>query len=132
MVSFISNLVARSNQDMWTFQNMVKQYYDNVTIDSLDNNSIITVEDKQEKYQITVNTNMDNFKIGDVIQHFKGPMYKIIGECTDANTSEDMFIYIALSTPFNIFCRPKKEFYDIVDIKKNYLLKQIYRFIKVG
>ena len=101
-------LTARSNQDMWAFEDMLEQYYKDVNISNVDNNSFISIYDKVENYQVTVDVDADNFKIGDVIQHFKGSMYKIIGECIDANTSEDMFIYIALSAPFNIFCRPKE------------------------
>ena len=122
------NLVFRSNIDKWEFENSIKRTYGEKAFFDKD---ILFIEDKFEKYTLSVDINMDNLKVGDTVRHFKGNQYKIIGECIDANSGDPVFIYISLYEPYTVWCRPKKEFYDLVSVEENHLLHQPYRFIKL-
>ena len=126
-------LSTRSIQDMWTFEVLAREYFgeENIIGKTTTEGSFITITDKFEEYRLVVDDSTSDFAIGDIVRHFKGGIYKIIGECIDANSGEEMFIYIALDGPYNVYCRPKKEFYNIIPLDKNYLLMQIYRFVKI-
>jgi len=120
-------LMFRSNLDKWEFENRVREVYGDGA--SIKGDSLI-IEDRFERYHLGVNVDIENFKCGDYIQHFKGGQYKIIGECKDATTNKDMFIYIALNSG-DVWCRPKEEFYDLIEPEKNTLMWQPYRFVRV-
>lgn len=124
----------RSNTDKWDFLNSFKAYYEDNTNIKISDDAIFIYSDnpyQEVELQLVVNTNINNIKIGDIVRHFKGYFYKIIGECIDSETEEEMFIYIALYDDYKIWCRPKCMFYDILPVNENKSLLQPYRFIKV-
>ena len=73
------------------------------------------------------------FKIGDIVKHYKGNYYQIVGFATHTETVEDLIIYRLYNIENNIidnskyWARPIKMFNDIVDDKNN-----TKRFIKVS
>ena len=51
--------------------------------------------------------------IGDVVRHFKGKYYRIIGFGKHTETGEEEVIYEALYPPFGIWVRPKDSFLSL-------------------
>ena len=61
------------------------------------------------------------YKIGDIVKHYKGNYYQIIGFATHTETLEELIIYraydINTNDTFNAktWARPKSMFEDIID-----------------
>ena len=74
---------------------------------------------------------MEEFKIGDIVKHYKGNYYQIIGFAIHTETLERLIIYRSYDIENNIagvnyWARPEKIFVNTVDNKN-----KIKRFIKV-
>jgi hypothetical protein len=81
------------------------------------------------------------FQSGDIVQHFKREtltsvndqnkyLYVIHGFAKHTETGEMLVIYQGLYSPFDIFARPYKMFYEEVDRKKYPDIQQKFRFEK--
>lgn len=84
---------------------------------------------------------MNNFKVNDMVQHFKREtldeteyatnkyLYIIEGFAKHTETDEDMVVYRALYAPYTLYVRPMSLFCSKVDKVKYPDIKQEYRFI---
>ena len=52
--------------------------------------------------------------IGKSYKHYKGNVYKIIGEAKHSETLEDLIIYEDLSDTTKVWVRPKEMFFETV------------------
>ena len=68
---------------------------------------------------------------GDVVRHFKGKLYEIVGFAKDSETLETMVVYRALYGEGGLWVRPKAMFFSPVDREKYPDAAQTYRFEKV-
>jgi hypothetical protein len=68
---------------------------------------------------------------GDVVRHFKGKLYEIVGFAKDSETLETMVVYRALYGEGGMWVRPKAMFFSPVDTEKYPDAGQTYRFERV-
>lgn len=64
---------------------------------------------------------------GDIYEHYKGNLYRIIGVGRHSETLEAVVIYQALYGDFGVWVRPLEMFCEQVDLQG----KQVARFKKV-
>ena len=69
--------------------------------------------------------------IGNVVRHFKGNEYLVIGIGKNTETEEDMVIYKELYGDYKVWIRPIDMFISEVDHKKYPLVKQKNRFEEI-
>lgn len=67
-------------------------------------------------------------KAGDVVRHFKGKLYKVLGVATETETNEQYVVYQALYAPFKEYVRPYDMFCSEVDHEKYPNVTQKWRF----
>lgn len=72
-----------------------------------------------------------NFKEGNIVRHFKGGFYRIVGTAVHSETGEILIVYSQLYVPYNLFARPREIFRSKVDLNKHPNADQPYRFMKV-
>lgn len=68
------------------------------------------------------------WKAADVVRHFKGTLYRIIGVGVDTETEKEVVIYKRADNTGNIWVRPKEMFDSKVDKEKYPDVEQEYRF----
>ena len=76
-------------------------------------------------------TNDSEWKPGDLVKHFKGNLYIIIGVGKNTETGESVVIYKNPEKVDEIWVRPLDMFNSLVDKDKYPDIKQEYRFEKV-
>ena len=69
---------------------------------------------------------------GDIVRHFKGKQYEIVGFAKDSETMETMVVYRALYGEGGLWVRPKEMFFSPVDKEKYPDVTQTYRFERIG
>ena len=68
---------------------------------------------------------MFKLKIGDIVKHYKGNYYQILGFATHTETLEDLIIYALYNIETKetwkakVWARPKHMFEDIIDKENN-------------
>ena len=63
-----------------------------------------------------------------IYKHYKGNFYQILGECFDSETLEEKVVYQALYGDNSVWVRPKKMFFEMVEVDGN----KVPRFEKVS
>ena len=71
---------------------------------------------------------VDRPRVGDIVRHFKGGEYVILGLPVHTETGEEMVYYKSIKNPTNEWVRPLKMFMSEVDHDKYPDVKQKYRF----
>lgn len=74
-----------------------------------------------------------NFQSGDLVQHFKGGLYKIISVATHTETEEPMVVYQSFQdeSQGRLWVRPYEMFVSPVDKTKYPEVESLYRMTKV-
>ena len=68
---------------------------------------------------------MLNLKVGDIVKHYKGNYYQILGFATHTETLKDLILYASYDVEtketwkVRVWARPKHMFDDIVDKENN-------------
>ena len=68
---------------------------------------------------------------GKLYRHFKGGLYQVLCIAKDCETGEEMVIYQALYGQYEIYSRPKKNFFEQLDRNRYPESPQLYRFEEV-
>ena len=71
-------------------------------------------------------------KAGEIYQHFKGNLYKIITVAEHTETGKMLVIYEALSGTHKHYVRPLDMFMSTVDRSKYPDVRQVYRFENIS
>ena len=76
--------------------------------------------------------NNRNLKVGDIVRHFKGNLYKIVDFGQHTENDDRLVVYRSVSDPAKLWCRPLAMFMSKVDKSKYPDVEQEYRFEYVG
>lgn len=71
-------------------------------------------------------------KAGEIYQHFKGNLYKIITVAEHTETKEQFVVYEALYGAHKHYIRPLNMFMSTVDRSKYPDVRQVYRFENIS
>ncbi len=72
-----------------------------------------------------------SFKEGDIVRHFKGNFYRIVGTAIHSETGEILIVYSQLYAPYSLFARPRELFKSEVNLDEYPNADQPYCFMKV-
>lgn len=69
-----------------------------------------------------------DWKAADIVRHFKGTLYMIIGLGVDTETEQEVVIYKKADGTGNVWVRPRAQFESEVDKEKYHDVTQKWRF----
>lgn len=83
---------------------------------------------KEKKIKETTTALRRDWKAADIVRHFKGDKYIIIGLGVDTETEQEVVIYKKLDGTGNVWVRPRSNFESAVDKDEYPNAKQKWRF----
>ncbi|MBO5388832.1 MAG: DUF1653 domain-containing protein [Lachnospiraceae bacterium] len=90
--------------------------------------TVIWWTNKYKKFKLMESGLRREWKAADIVRHFKGTEYVIIGIGVDTNNEQEVIIYKKADNTGNIWVRPRYEFESAVDKDKYPDAEQEWRF----
>lgn len=92
---------------------------------------LLNVSEEESSIEDNTDTKRE-WKAFDLVRHFKGTEYRIIGIGVDTETEKEVIMYKKADNTGNVWVRPRDMFESEVDHDKYPDVKQKYRFELVG